>query len=137
MLDNLEAQIGWAVARRGVPLGNDAPTACRFDPRLPTTVMPPEQSLLRLPVQPPQELPASDEDIAFSPATSLSAWIASGRLSSRRLTEIYLARIERLGPATRVLCRGDRGPRFGGGRCRRSASRTRGQFGPLHGCPTG
>lgn len=102
MLDNLEAQIGWAVARRGVPLGNEAPPACRFDPRLPTTAMPPGESLLRLPDAPVRDLPATDEDIAFAPATTLAAWIGAGRLTSRRLTEIYLARIERLGP--RLAC---------------------------------
>ncbi len=41
-------------------------------------------------------LPDSDADIAFAPVTQLSRWIASGALSSERLTRIYLERIQRL-----------------------------------------
>jgi Asp-tRNA(Asn)/Glu-tRNA(Gln) amidotransferase A subunit family amidase len=40
-------------------------------------------------------LPARDEDIAFAPVTELSRWIESRRLSSERLTRIYLERIRR------------------------------------------
>src|SRR5262245_62764860 len=39
-------------------------------------------------------LPSSDEDIAFAPVTQLSRWIESRLLSSERLTNIYLSRIE-------------------------------------------
>jgi Asp-tRNA(Asn)/Glu-tRNA(Gln) amidotransferase A subunit family amidase len=41
-------------------------------------------------------LPASDDAIAFAPVTELSRWIESRQLSSERLTQIYLARIDRL-----------------------------------------
>jgi Asp-tRNA(Asn)/Glu-tRNA(Gln) amidotransferase A subunit family amidase len=59
--------------------------------------MPHAQDLLRLsPVT--ATLPEADEDIAFAPLTHLAAWIAQGALSSRRLTEIYLARIASLNP---------------------------------------
>jgi Asp-tRNA(Asn)/Glu-tRNA(Gln) amidotransferase A subunit family amidase len=40
-------------------------------------------------------LPSNDEDIAFSPAWQLSRWIESRALTSERLTEIYLHRLER------------------------------------------
>ena len=43
----------------------------------------------------PGALPASDDDIAFAPLTSLSRWIERRQLTSLRLTEIYLARIAR------------------------------------------
>jgi Asp-tRNA(Asn)/Glu-tRNA(Gln) amidotransferase A subunit family amidase len=39
-------------------------------------------------------LPASDADIAFAPVTRLSAWIEQKTLTSERLTNIYLRRIE-------------------------------------------
>jgi hypothetical protein len=35
-------------------------------------------------------LPSRDEDIAFAPVTHLSRWIASRKLTSERLTRIYL-----------------------------------------------
>src|SRR6185436_6830511 len=40
-------------------------------------------------------LPASDDAIAFAPVTQLSRWIESRKLTSERLTSIYLARIDR------------------------------------------
>src|SRR5690349_23716856 len=48
-------------------------------------------------------LPASDEAIAFAPVTQLSRWIESRKLTSERLTNIYLARIERLDPKIRSI----------------------------------
>jgi len=48
-------------------------------------------------------LPSSDEDIAFAPVTQLSRWIESRQLSSERLTNIYLSRIERLDPKIRSV----------------------------------
>ena len=41
-------------------------------------------------------LPSSDDAIAFAPVTELSRWIESRKLTSERLTNIYLNRIERL-----------------------------------------
>ena len=41
----------------------------------------------------PGPLPANDEDIAFAPVTRLSRWIEARKLTSERLTNIYLARL--------------------------------------------
>jgi Asp-tRNA(Asn)/Glu-tRNA(Gln) amidotransferase A subunit family amidase len=96
MLDNLEGQIASAAARRTVTLGNDEPMATRFDPRLPSFAMPSPEGPVAFSDQGAVPLPADDEDIAFAPLTHLSAWLRGGALTSRRLTEIYLARIEAL-----------------------------------------
>jgi Asp-tRNA(Asn)/Glu-tRNA(Gln) amidotransferase A subunit family amidase len=48
-------------------------------------------------------LPASDDDIAFAPVTELSRWIESKKLTSERLTNIYLARIARLDSKIRAV----------------------------------
>ena len=101
MLGNLDGQIDQARARRAVPLANSVPMAMRFDPRLPGFAMPRGASVLQLsPVT--EALPDTDEDIAFAPVTHLSVWVAKGRLTSRRLTQIYLDRIAALNP--RLLC---------------------------------
>ena len=50
----------------------------------------------------PGPLPANDEDIAFAPVTRLSRWIETRKLTSERLTNIYLQRIERFNPT--LLC---------------------------------
>ncbi|MCA1664850.1 MAG: amidase [Myxococcales bacterium] len=50
----------------------------------------------------PPPLPARDEDIAFAPLTSLSRWIEARKLTSERLTSLYLERLERYQP--KLLC---------------------------------
>jgi Asp-tRNA(Asn)/Glu-tRNA(Gln) amidotransferase A subunit family amidase len=50
----------------------------------------------------PGHLPASDEDIAFAPVNKLSRWIETRQITSERLTNIYLQRIERFNPT--LLC---------------------------------
>ena len=97
MAGNLAGQIGSAEARRKVPLANAVPMASRFDPRLPGFRMPSPVSAVRF-TTPAVALPSDDADIAFAPLTQLAAWIVGGAITSRRLTEIYLARIEALNP---------------------------------------
>lgn len=97
MVDNLEGQIASALLRRAVPLDNAVPMASRFDPRLPGFGMPSANGA-RFSTPAPVALPTSDEDIAFAPITQLSVWLGAGAITSRRLTEIYLARIALLDP---------------------------------------
>jgi Asp-tRNA(Asn)/Glu-tRNA(Gln) amidotransferase A subunit family amidase len=82
-------------------------------------------------------LPSSDDDIAFAPVTRLSRWIEARQLTSERLTNIYLSRIERLDSKIRsiitltrehALARAKQADaEIGAGRYR----------GPLHGVPYG
>ncbi len=102
MVGNLAGQIESAQARRAVRLANSVPMASKFDPRLPTFRMPDGQASPRFSVPDAAPLPADDVDIAFAPLTRLSVWIASRALTSRRLTGIYLDRIEAL--ASRLEC---------------------------------
>jgi Asp-tRNA(Asn)/Glu-tRNA(Gln) amidotransferase A subunit family amidase len=46
----------------------------------------------------PGPLPANDADIAFAPVTRLSRWIEQRKLTSERLTGIYLRRVEQFDP---------------------------------------
>src|ERR1700680_2635058 len=46
----------------------------------------------------PGPLPVSDGDIAFAPVPRLSRWIETRRLTSERLTRIYLRRLEQFNP---------------------------------------
>ena len=48
-------------------------------------------------------LPSSDDDIAYAPVHQLSRWIESRRLTSERLTGIYLDRIKRLNPKVNAI----------------------------------
>src|SRR6266478_1329389 len=51
----------------------------------------------------PGPLPTSDADIAFAPVTQLSRWIEQRKLTSERLTQIYLRRIEQFDPKLRCV----------------------------------
>ncbi len=97
MGDNLGQQIAFAQASRAVRLPNASPPASLFEPRLPGFRMP-AQAAMNVPLAAPP-LPADDADIAFAPVRHLAAWIAARQLSSVRLTQIYLERIGRIGPA--------------------------------------
>ena len=48
-------------------------------------------------------LPAGDADLAFAPVTQLSRWIEQKKLTSERLTDIYLRRIEQFDPKLRCI----------------------------------
>ena len=96
MVGNLDGQLASAIARRGVEMPNTVPMALRFDPRLPGFEMPTADGVTG--TTPATPLPESDEDIAFASLAEMGGWIASGAITSRRLTEIYLDRIERLNP---------------------------------------
>lgn len=80
----------------------DAP-ATLWNPSLPgvTTLTAPDRFVRSKSSGAP--LPSSDDDIAFAPVTQLSRWIESRRLTSERLTNIYLSRIERLDPKIRSI----------------------------------
>lgn len=99
LLRSLDEQIGYARMRRAVRLPQHAPMATRFDPRPPGFRMPAAAAPPRFSDMPDTPLPDRDEDIAFAPLPQLSAWIRAGRLSSRRLTGIYLSRIADLNAA--------------------------------------
>ncbi len=51
----------------------------------------------------PGPLPANEEDIAFAPVSKLSRWIEQKKLSSERLTQIYLKRIKQYNPKLRCV----------------------------------
>jgi Asp-tRNA(Asn)/Glu-tRNA(Gln) amidotransferase A subunit family amidase len=51
----------------------------------------------------PGPLPSTDEAIAFAPVTSLSRWIEHRKLTSERLTNIYLERLQRFDPKLRCV----------------------------------
>ena len=135
MAGGMEGQIASAVACRAVAIPNDVPTAQRFDPRPPGFAMP-AQPPVPPPSPAPGPLPEDEADIAFAPVSALAAWIGDGALTSRRLTEIYLARIE----ASRHLeCWATLAPERALAEADAMDALTRAgvSLGPLHGLPYG
>ena len=68
--------------------------ATTWNPMLPGTASGPAKDFFVASSQPAPGLPARDEDIAFAPVAHLSEWIKTRQISSERLTEIYLQRLE-------------------------------------------
>jgi Asp-tRNA(Asn)/Glu-tRNA(Gln) amidotransferase A subunit family amidase len=77
--------------------------ASRWDPVLPGQKTLPQYDRFVRSKSDPGRLPANDEDIAFAPVTHLSRWIESRKLSSVRLTNIYLARLQRFDSKLRCV----------------------------------
>ena len=82
-------------------------------------------------------LPSADDDIAFAPVTQLSRWIESRKLTSERLTNIYLKRIERFDPRLRAIITLTRDHALVRAK-QADAEIAAGKYrGPLHGIPYG
>ncbi|MGC1647641.1 MAG: amidase [Candidatus Sulfotelmatobacter sp.] len=72
--------------------------ATRWDPILPGQKSGPERDRFIRSWIDPGPLPARDEDIAFATVTQLSRWIETRKLTSERLTNIYLKRLQQFDP---------------------------------------
>ena len=60
-------------------------------------------------------LPEKDEDIAYAPVSQLSRWIESRKLTSTRLTQIYLDRLQQFDPKVAMRDYADARSRAGTG----------------------
>ncbi len=136
IVDTLQEQLGFVASRQGHPLANELAPATVFDPRPPGFVTPTTPGAIALPAV-DRAVPADDDDLAFASVVELSHWLGTGQVTSRRLTELSLARLERLGPtlecvitpcAERALAQADAADR------ELAAGQRRG---PLHGIPWG
>src|SRR6202795_2781772 len=82
-------------------------------------------------------LPARDEDIAFAPVWKLSRWIETRKITSERLTKIYLERLERFNGKLRCVITLTRELALAQAK-KADAEIAAGQYrGPLHGIPWG
>jgi len=74
----------------------------RCDPAAGQTVGPDHDRFVRSTTD-HKPLPAADEDIAYAPLTQLSRWIEERKLTSERLTHLYLDRLDRFNPKLRCV----------------------------------
>jgi Asp-tRNA(Asn)/Glu-tRNA(Gln) amidotransferase A subunit family amidase len=82
-------------------------------------------------------LPTSDEEIAYAPVTLLSQWIHAKAITSERLTNIYLARLERFNPTLRCVITLTRDHALEQARQADKEIAAGRYRGPLHGIPWG
>ena len=129
----LERRVG---PRKVAIEATDAP-ATLWNPMLPGLALPTSPDRFVRSKADGKPLPSSDEDIAFAPVSQQSRWIEARQLTSERLTNIYLSRIERLDPKIRsiiTLTREQAIARAKGADAEIASGKYRG---PLHGIPYG
>jgi len=122
---------------RRLSLDPSVAPATRWDPVLPGQKAGPDRDRFIRTRTDPGLLPTSEQDLAFAPLSQLSRWIESRKLSSERLTRIYLERLERFDPKLRCVITLIREPALAQAR---QADReiAAGKYrGPLHGIPWG
>lgn len=88
---------------RKVELEASLAPASRWDPLLPGLKTGPNRDQFVRSHIDPGPLPSSEEDIAFAPVTQLSRWIETRKLTSERLTRIYLQRLQRFNSELRCV----------------------------------
>jgi Asp-tRNA(Asn)/Glu-tRNA(Gln) amidotransferase A subunit family amidase len=88
--------------RKFFPAPSVAP-ATRWDPMLPGIAGGPARDRFVRTANASDPLPTSDADIAYAPLWRLARWIETRKLTSERLTRIYLDRIERFDPKLRCV----------------------------------
>jgi len=108
-----------------------------WNPTLPgTTSGPARDEFSRSTVAVPS-LPGREEDIAYAPVAWLSEWVRTGKISSVRLTEIYLKRLEKYGPQLHCVITLTRDHAMKQAK-QADAEIAAGKYrGPLHGIPWG
>ena len=122
---------------RKITLGPTTAPALRWDPILPGQKAGPAHDEFIRSNTDPGPLPSRDEDIAFAPVTKLSRWIEQRKLTSERLTNIYLARLQRFDPKLRCVITLLREPALAQAK-QADAEIAAGKYrGPLHGIPWG
>ena len=109
----------------------------RWDPVLPGEKAGAERARFVRSKTDPGPLPANDRDIAFARLTQLSRWMEEKKLSSVRLTQIYLERLERFNPKLRCAITITRELALAQAR-KADEEIAQGKYrGPLHGVPWG
>ena len=122
---------------RKVLLEDTLAPATRWNPVIPGVTVPAATGHFARSSDDPGPLPSSDTDIAFAPVTQLSRWIETRRLTSDRLTRIYLDRIARYNPVLRCVITTTRDAALAQAR-QADAEIAAGKYrGPLHGIPYG
>jgi Asp-tRNA(Asn)/Glu-tRNA(Gln) amidotransferase A subunit family amidase len=108
-----------------------------WNPVLPGEKPGPEHDRFILGKTDPGPLPAKDEIIAFAPVWQLSRWIEARKLTSERLTQIYLDRIAKFDSKLRCVITVSREPALAQAKTADHEISAGKYRGPLHGIPWG
>ena len=105
--ENWRMQMAPLYERRTGPkklaIGEDVAPAALWNPMLPGLKSYPAANVFVRSVGSAAALPTNEEDIAFARVTQLSRWIEGRQITSERLTEIYISRMQRFDPKLRCV----------------------------------
>ncbi len=123
--------------RRSQNIPNSLAPATKFDPRLPGVSYPEQANSVSLFAEEIAPIQTDVESIAFASVKQQARWMTTGQISSRELTDIYLARIEQYGDL--LECFVTVTPELARSQADQAdRERATGQVrGPLHGIPYG
>ena len=88
---------------RKTPLEDSLPPATQWNPLIPGVDAGPKVDRFVRSQLDPGPLPQNDAEIAYAPVTRLSRWIEQRKLTSERLTKIYLQRLEKFDPKLKCV----------------------------------
>jgi Asp-tRNA(Asn)/Glu-tRNA(Gln) amidotransferase A subunit family amidase len=109
----------------------------RWDPVLPGTNAGPQRDRFVRSKVDTGPVPGSEQELAFAPVTKLSRWIEAKKISSERLTRLYLERLEKFDARLRCVITLTRELALGQAK-KADAEIAAGKYrGPLHGIPWG
>ena len=125
------------VGPRKVAIDPAIAPATRWHPALTGAPAPPARDAFVRSAAESLTLPGEDDAIAFAPVTRLARWIEQKALTSERLTNIYLRRIEQFDPKLRCIITVTKDAALAQAK-RADAEIAAGKYrGPLHGIPYG
>lgn len=104
LLATFEEDLSWLTALRADQFPNDLAPSLSFDPRLPGKRVASQKNGVTLAAAAADApLPADEADIAFASVAQQGRWLRAKAITSARLTEIYLRRIEKHDPTLRAF----------------------------------
>jgi Asp-tRNA(Asn)/Glu-tRNA(Gln) amidotransferase A subunit family amidase len=120
-----------------VELSASAVPYSSWNPVLPGRKAGPERDQFVRSKSDPGSLPKNDDEIAFAPVTRLSRWVETRQITSERLTQIYLKRLDQFNPKLRCVITVTKDLALAQAK-KADAEIAAGKYrGPLHGIPWG
>ncbi|MGH8112328.1 MAG: amidase [Rhodanobacteraceae bacterium] len=133
MAGTMERRVG----PRRIALDAGLAPATVWNPELPGHVVGPARDRFEPAVFDAGPLPGRDADIAFASVAALGQWIRTRKLTSERLTKIYIARLKRFDPTLRCVITLLEGHAMEQARQADQEIASGRYRGPLHGIPWG
>ena len=137
MVDEVEKNFGHYQDMRQRRVDNSVPSPLYFNPAVPGMTFDRFEREMRRGAAPEVSRPADLEEAAFWPMTHLARLVETRQVSSAELTDMYLARLERLNPVLNCVVN------LTADRARQQAREADAEIaagnyrGPLHGIPWG